>query len=433
MAEFSGDPDFGAVRAQESFRHGYRTGFGDGYAQASRPPAPDGGGQSGGKKPDQKEAGKSGDDKGSDEKKDGDPKDADKKEGDKDAKPDDPKKTPIYKRPLAVLIAIVVILALVIAAFLFWRHSRKHESTDDAFIDGQASRIAAQAPGRVTRLYITDNEEVKAGQPLLEIDASDIQARVDQARAQVATAESQIAQAEAQVDVARANANQSEASVRQAEADATRTAQDLIRFQRVDPDAVSRRQADTALADARSARARLDAARSAARGANAQIKSALAQVQVARAGIDTARASQSAADLQLSYAHVVAPITGRVTRRSVDVGNVISVGQALLSIVSRDLWVTANYKETQLTEMRVGQVVNVTVDAFPDVNFTAHVDSIQRGTGGFFSLLPAENATGNYVKVVQRVPVKIVFDRPEDLTHYPIGPGMSVTPDVQLR
>jgi membrane fusion protein (multidrug efflux system) len=207
----------------------------------------------------------------------------------------------------------------------------------------------------------------------------------------------------------------------------------VVRFRNVDPDAVSKRQADSAYADARSAKARLDAARASANATAAQVKAAQAQVRVAQANIETARANNAAVELQLSYTHVVAPIAGRVTRRSVDVGNVISIGQPLLAIVSNDLWVTANYKETQLTKMTVGQVVDVKVDAFPDVSFSGHVDSIQRGTGSFFSMLPAENATGNYVKVVQRVPVKIRFDRPEDLARYAIGPGMSVKPDVQLN
>ncbi|HEX7640463.1 MAG TPA: HlyD family secretion protein, partial [Burkholderiaceae bacterium] len=148
--------------------------------------------------------------------------------------------------------------------------------------------------------------------------------------------------------------------------------------------------------------------------------------------IATAEAGLEAAELQLGYTHVRAPIDGRVTRRSVQVGNVVAVGQPLLAVVSRDLWVTANFKETQLAHMRLHQPVSVSVDAYPDVKFAAHVDSVQRATGAFFSLLPAENATGNYVKVTQRVPVKIVFDHPGDLARYAIGPGMSVTPVVDL-
>jgi membrane fusion protein (multidrug efflux system) len=409
---------------QATYRDGYRTGFGDGFDQGARQQRPSAS-DARSEKPDPKDQEK--------QKPEADGKVQDKKADEKPDGKGDKKQTPVYKRPVVVLIVIVVVIGLVIAGLLFWRHSRKHESTDDAFIDGQASRIAAQAAGRVTRLYVTDNQEVKAGDPLIEIDSSDVQARVDQAHAQLETAQSQVEQAEAQVESVRANGAQADAAVRQAEADETRAAQDLARFRTVDPDAVSRRQADSATADERSARAKLDAARSNARAAVAQSKAAQAQVRVARAGVDTARANSAAAELQLGYTHVVAPIAGRVTRRSVDVGNVISIGQPVLAIVSHDLWVTANYKETQLTEMRVGQAVDVKVDAFPDVTFTGHVDSIQRGTGSFFSMLPAENATGNYVKVVQRVPVKIVFDRPGDLSRYAIGPGMSVTPDVQLH
>jgi membrane fusion protein, multidrug efflux system len=400
---------------QFAYRVGYRTGFGDGFDAAgkAKPPEDD-----------------TGDDKK--EEKKGDDESKDKKEGDEKDKKDDGK-PPIYKRPFIVLIAIVVILALIIGALLFWRHSRKHESTDDAFVDGNASSIAAQAAGRVTKLYVTDNQQVKAGDALVDIDASDIQARVDQARAQLSTAQSQVEQAEAQLEGVRANAAQADANARQADADSTKAAQDLVRFRNVDPDAVARQQADSAVAQARGAKAKLDAARSSVHAAAAQVKAAQAQVRVARAGVETARATTAAVELQLGYTHVIAPIDGRVTRRSVDVGNVISVGQPILSIVSSDLWVTANYKETQLTEMRVGQSVQIKVDAYPDASFSGHVDSIQRGTGSFFSMLPAENATGNYVKVVQRVPVKILFDRPEDLNNFAIGPGMSVTPDVLLK
>jgi membrane fusion protein (multidrug efflux system) len=412
------EPAIGDPR-QTAYRAGYRTGFGDGFEATERRSAKDGQ-RDEGEKEDGKDSGKRSGANDDDPKKSDGPKNG-------DGKP------PVYKRPLVVLIAIVVVLALVIGALLFWRHSRQHESTDDAFIDGQASRIAAQAAGRVVRLYVADNQMVKPGDALVEIDASDIQARVDQAHAQLATAQSQVDQAEAQLEGVRANAAQAEAAARQAESESTRAAQDLVRFRGVDPDAVSRRQADSAFADARSAKARLDAARSNAHAAAAQVKAAQAQVRVARANTETARANSAAVELQLSYTHVVAPIAGRVTRRSVDIGNVISIGQPLLAIVSDDLWVTANYKETQLTKMQVGQTVEVKVDAFPDVSFIGHVDSIQRGTSSFFSMLPAENATGNYVKVVQRVPVKIRFDRPADLSRYAIGPGMSVKPDVHLN
>jgi membrane fusion protein (multidrug efflux system) len=156
-------------------------------------------------------------------------------------------------------------------------------------------------------------------------------------------------------------------------------------------------------------------------------------VRVAEAQVATARADLEAARLLLGYTRVVAPIDGRVTRRAVEVGNVIAVGQPLLAIVGENLWVTANYKETQLTKMRPGQAVAIEVDAYPGVKFAGRVDSVQRATGSYFSMLPAENATGNYVKVTQRVPVKIVFEHPEELRRYAIGPGMSVKPSVAVE
>ncbi|MDB5819187.1 MAG: Multidrug export protein EmrA [Rhizobacter sp.] len=434
---------------REGFRDGFGNGFSNGHEEArSRETREDSqpggsGDDKGGKKDADPKGGGDGDAARKDaDAKDGvkgddadgaDKKDTDKKEDEKDDGKHDEKKDekPLYKRPVVVLAVLVVLFALLIAAILFWRHSKHHESTDDAFIDGRASAISAQAPGRVARLYVTDNQLVKAGDPLVDIDPRDIQARVDQARAQLVTAESQLGQALAQVEMQRASATQASASTRQSQAERTNTANLLQRYRRVDPDAVSREQADSVAANAQVAAARVDASRSGERAARAQIDAALAQVQTARASIETARANVAAADLQLSYVHVVAPVDGRVTRRSVEVGNVVNVGQALLSVVQTNLWVTANYKETQLDKIRVGLQVDIEVDAFPDVEFHGHVDSIQSGTGAYFSMLPAENATGNYVKVVQRVQVKIVFDD-HQIANYPIGPGMSVTPNVRI-
>ena len=219
--------------------------------------------------------------------------------------------------------------------------------------------------------------------------------------------------------------------MRQAEADLTKAAQDLARYRDVNPDAVARQQVDAAVSSERSARAKRDAMRTTAQSARAQVEAALAMVRSNKAQVAAAKANLDAATLQNSYNRVVAPISGRVSRRTVETGNVINTGQALMALVSDTLWVTANYKETQLTRMKPGQSVEVVVDAYPEVKFRGHVDSIQRATGAYFSMLPAENATGNYVKVVQRVPVKIVFDD-DRLKDYAIGPGMSVTPDVTL-
>ena len=416
---------------QSAFRAGYRTGFGDGFEAADKVH------EASKAKDDDKKS----DDK--DAKKDGDAKDGDKGGDKKDAKPDekdkddkdkkDDGKPPLWKRPVVVLAAIVVIVALLVIGTIFLIDSRHHETTDDAFIDGASSQIAAQAGGRVTHLYVDDNQLVHKGDPLVDIDAADVRAKVDQAKAGVLTAQSQAQQALAQVEGQKANAAQAAATARQAEAENTNAQQDLARFKGVDPDAVSRQQYDQAVAQARAAKAKVDAAHATEGTAQAQVKAALANVAVAQAQVATAQADLDTADNQLGYTHVVAPIDGRVTKRAVDVGNVIAVGQPILAIVSDNLWVTANFKETQLKKMRVNQAATVQIDAVPDVKFAAHVQSFQRAAGSYFSALPAENATGNYVKVTQRVPVKIVFDHPEELQKYNVGPGMSVKPRVSVE
>ena len=412
---------------QSAFRSGYRTGFGDGFEAADKvhEASKDKDDKDGDKKDDKKDPKADDKDGKKDDGKDGNDKD------DKDKKDDG--KPPLWKRPLFVLIAIVVIIALIVIGTIVLIDSSHHETTDDAFIDGNASQNAAQAAGRVTRLYVNDNQFVHRGDPLVDIDAADVTAKVDQAKAGVLTAQSQADQAVAQVEGQKANASQAAATARQAEAEYTNAQQDLARFKGVDPDAVSRQQFDQAVAQARSARAKLDAAHATEGTAQAQVKAALANVGVAQAQVATAQADLETANIQLGYAHVVAPIDGRITKRAVDVGNVISVGQPILAIVSTDLWVTANYKETQLKKMRVNQAVTITIDAVPDVRFAAHVQSFQRAAGSYFSALPAENATGNYVKVTQRVPVKIVFDHPEELQKYNVGPGMSVKPSVSIE
>ncbi|MGC4061072.1 MAG: HlyD family secretion protein [Aquabacterium sp.] len=340
-------------------------------------------------------------------------------------------KTPLYKRPLFVGLVLLVLLMLILAGIWFWRHNRAHETTDDAFVDGNTTAMAAEAGGRIVKLYVQDNQVVHAGDPLLDIDSRDDSARRDQARAQVTNAQGQLELAMRQVEVRRATALQANASVHQAQAELTKADQDADRFNHVDPQAVATQQRDAAIAAQRNASANAEAASASQRSAVSQVDAAQAQVRAAEAQVHAAQATLAAADLQVAHHHVVAPVDGRIARRSVEVGNVVAPGQALLSLIGTQLWVTANYKETQLTHIRPGQRARIRVDAYPDVEFNAHVDSIQRGTGAYFSLLPAENATGNYVKVVQRVPVKIVFDD-DRLRDHAIGPGMSVTPDIDV-
>ena len=426
-----------------AYRAGYREGFRDGFGESVRL-APGTGDRdrkqddkNKNKDKDKKQQGSGDDDAQNDAKEKDEDKNNPKNDEQSDEEQDKKKgkgddKPPVWKRPWIIAIALVVLLALIIGGIIFWRKSQAHESTDDAFIDGQTSQVAAQTSGRVTQLYVSDNQFVEKGAALLDIDSRDDDAQVQQAQARRAAAEGQKEQANALVAARRAATAEAEASVAQASAELTKAAQDAQRYRKVDPDAVPRQQVDAAQAAERSARARLQAARMSVRAANAQIGTAQAQANSAQAQIEAAQAVVDAAQLQGSYTHVVAPVAGRVAKRTVDPGNVISKGQPLMAIVGRPLWVTANFKETQLTRMKPGLAVKIVVDAYPDVALDGHIDSIQRATGAYFSALPAQNATGNYVKVVQRVPVKIVFDEDKRLDDYVIGPGMSVVPTVTL-
>ena len=354
-------------------------------------------------------------------------------EGDDDKKQEPAKPpTPRWKKIIYGLIAAIVVVALIIGGVLYWLHARHFESTDDAFIDGHLSQMASQVSGRVLRLAVDDNQLVKKGQVLIEIDARDYDVKLDQARAQKANAQAQLEQARANVGVQQAQIDQALANVRVGESDLAQAQSDLARYRAVDPKAITRQQLDTQSSQTRSSAAKLDANRQAVAAARAQLESAKAQVQAAEASVAQQDTEIANAELQLSYTKVTAPDDGRVTKRTVEVGQYISPGQSLLAIVPNNLWVTANFKETQLTYMQEGQPVDITVDTFPDVIFHGRVDSFQKGTGSVFSSLPAENATGNYVKVVQRIPVKITFTG-DERDRYRLAPGQSVTPRVTVR
>ena len=225
---------------------------------------------------------------------------------------------------------------------------------------------------------------------------------------------------------------QAQAAVVAAEAEAQRASDDLKRYESVETRAVSKSAFDLAQAQARSANANLDAARSQSKAAESEVALSRASVETATAAVQQAEAKVHQAELNLSYTKIIAPRDGRITARTVQLGNYVQPGQVMLALVPANVWVTANFKETQLTYMRPGQPVELSVDAYPKRKFKGRVDSLQFGSGARFSLLPPENAVGNYVKVVQRVPVKIVFDKPlpDDLD---IAPGMSVEPKVKVK
>jgi len=363
-----------------------------------------------------------------DQKPDGDHKAGDEKNGDKAAKPPMPR----WKKLLYWGIGLLVLAALVTAGVLYWLDARHYESTDDAFVDGYISQIASQVSGRVNRLAFEDNQQVKAGQVLVELDPRDYQVKLDQAVAQRAQAAAQFDQARAQLGLQQANLDQAAANVRVTEADLQQSQNDLARFRAVDPKAITRQQLDTSSSTVRSAQARLEANRQAVAGARAQIEAQRATAAAAEANVRQADVAVANAELQLSYTHVAAPADGQVTKRTVDLGNYVSPGQSLLAVVPSRMWVTANFKETQLALMRPGQYVRVRIDACPDFDINARIDSFQAGSGSVFSSLPAENATGNYVKVVQRLPVRINFEE-QDLSRCRMAPGMSVSPRVTVR
>jgi membrane fusion protein (multidrug efflux system) len=348
---------------------------------------------------------------------------------------EDTEATPRRRTP--AIIGALVVAALILAGVLYWLNARHYASTDDAFIDGHISQVSAQVSGRVLSLAAQDNQPVATGALLLEIDPRPFVIRLDQARARRAQAEAALEQARATLSLREADAAGALADVRVAEADLTQARQDLARYSSVNPHAITRQQVDQASSGEKAAEARLEARRQTVAGMRAQVLAERAAIDAAAAALQTADADVADAALQLSYAHLTAPAAGVVTRRTVEVGNWVQPGQALLAIVQPACWVTANFKESQLADMHTGEPASVTVDARPGEALQAHVDSLQSGTGAIFSSLPAENATGNYVKVVQRVPVKLVFDRDSEggdpCTRLKLAPGMSVIARVKVR
>jgi membrane fusion protein, multidrug efflux system len=429
------------------------------------------------------------------------------------------------RRRILALAAAGLALAGVAVGIPYYLYAISHESTDDAFIDGHIIPISPRVSGHVARVNVTDNQQVAAGDLLLELDPRDFQARLDAARASLdaaeaarrsrdidvnltsitsaagldeaeqavtaaeamvqnaqalaAAAKSQQGEALAQVAFAKAALDQAQAETLAVEAKYQQASQDLKRYQEMArSNTISPQQLDHAVTDERMAAADLNAARSkvatqqsllkraeaalkaaednvrqaqaqvaarqaqleqanarltSARSAPVQVAQSSSRAEASKADAAKARAEVEQATLNLSYTKIYAPADGYVTKKNVEPGVFVQEGQSLMAIVRPNVWVTANFKETQLTHMRPGQPAAVSVDTYPDKTFHGRVDSIQRGTGSRFSLLPPENATGNFVKVVQRIPVKIVFDRPEELAKYRLVPGMSVVPEVNVK
>jgi len=407
-----------------------------------------------------------------------------------------PRRVSIVDRPGVRIGAAAVVLAAIGIAIWMWVTAGR-ESTDDAQIDAHLTQIAARVGGTIQKVDVDDNQLVDAGVLLVEIDPRDYQVAVDKARAEladaeaaavaaqsnvpitstaaasnvatarggVAQAESTIAVAEKEIEAARARVSATQARQREADANAAKSARDVERLRGLlAKDEVSQQQFDATVAASEAQKAAADSAKSQVAEAEAGIRVAESHLAQARAGqtqahaelesaqtvpqqiaaikaraasaeahAQQARANLAQAELNLQYATVKAPVRGVVSKKGVNVGQVVQAGQPLLAIVQTEqVWITANFKETQLRDMRPGQKAKIDVDAYGGREYTGKVDSIAGATGARFSLLPPENATGNYVKVVQRVPVKIVLDPGQDPDHL-LRPGMSVTPTVYTK
>jgi len=338
-------------------------------------------------------------------------------------------------RKIILVVVVIALLAALIPGYHYYQYFASHVSTDDAYVDGSVALISARIPGTVARLYVMENWQVHAGDPLLALDPRDYQVRFDQAEAQLERARQSVDQNFAQLEAAQAGSRLAGSQLNQAKIDFER-ARELRKEGVVSREyydqaetAMQVAEADEALADHQVQQAR------AALGGEATADTdhtAADHTTYDRPIVEQAQAALEGAKLDLSYTVLRAPLTGIITRKSVHVGNRIQPGEPLMALVPTDrLYITANYKETQLTNVRVGQPADVEADIYPGYVYKAHVDSISVGTGAAFALLPPENATGNWVKVVQRVPVKIVLNQPAP-PDKPLRMGLSVEATIDI-
>ena len=336
-------------------------------------------------------------------------------------------------RHLPALLAGLVLVALLAAAgTLYWDNAAHYQSTDDAFIAARQFPIAPKVTGYISGVPVTDNQHVAAGEVIATIDDRDYRVALDQANAQIASAEAGIQNIDAQVTVQQAQIAAGEAGLVQAQAALQFAEQQAARYQDLaKTGAGSLQNAQQYGSQLRQQAAAVATAQAQLAVARRQADALKAQRESAVAALAQAKAQRAQAELNLSYTTVRAAQAGRVVNLSGAVGQFAQPGTNLAMLVPDQVWVTANFKETQLDAMRPGEPVRLSIDAYPERDLHGHVASVQPGSGTAFSLLPAENATGNYVKIVQRVPVKIVMDNPP--ADVALGPGMSVVPSVRVN
>ena len=343
------------------------------------------------------------------------------------------------RRPVVIAGGILVVILLAAGGLFYWMSTRNFETTDDAYTDGRAIAIAPQVSGMVVSLDVTDNQFVKQGQPLIHIDRRQYETDREQAEGTLATANSQYAGQRFGAEIARKNfpalLEQAQAQLATARANLTKAQADYDRQRSLSKPATSQQEVDAATAALKQAQAQVMLAEAQVTQ-NSPVPQRIgetdAQVGQLKGQVELGQAKLDQADLNLSWTVVAAPQDGWITKRNVEKGTYVTPGQQIFSIVAPEVWVTANFKESQLADMKKGQPVKVKIDAYPTLDLRGHVDSIQLGSGSKFTAFPPENATGNFVKVVQRVPVKIVIDSGLDPT-LPLPLGISVEPTVTVR
>ncbi len=338
------------------------------------------------------------------------------------------------KRSFVPLLILAVIL--LVGGFFGWRawsFAQNHETTDNAQIEGDVYPVLPRISGQVTDVLVKENQLVKRGDTLIRIDPRDLEVRVSVARTALAAAQAGVGAARAGVSAAQANVGTAQSTVGVSSALRDKLQRDLQRNDYLlKEEVITRAEYDAAQANLRSTTAQRATAENQVSAARAQVGSTQQQVAVAEAVVKQRQADLENALLQLSYTALTASGDGYISKKNVEPGQVVQPGQNLLAIVSTgEVWVTANFKETQMTEMKVGQPVEVEVDSYPDVKFTGKVESISAATGARFALLPPDNASGNFVKVVQRIPVRVVLDKPDP--QHPLRAGMSVKAVVQTK
>jgi membrane fusion protein, multidrug efflux system len=337
----------------------------------------------------------------------------------------------LHRRPVVSAIGAVLLASAIAGGYLYTDYARHFETTDDAFIAARQSTLAPKVSGYVTAVPVTDNQHVAAGQAIARLDDRDYRVALAQAEAQVAAANASIENVDAQLDVQRAQIAANQAQVDQAQAALVFAQQQAARYQHLEQTGYGTVQnSEQYTSQLRQQQAALLSAQSTLNLAQRQVEALKAQRKSAVASLAQAQAQRDQAQLNLSYTTITAAQPGRVVNLSAAIGQFAQPGTNLTMFVPDQIWVTANFKEIQLDRMRPGDAVTLKIDAYPGRTIHGHIDSVQPGSGTAFSLLPAQNATGNYVKIVQRVPVKIVMDDPP--ADVALGPGMSVVPTVRI-